>query len=90
VSYVPIFRLKLRNGASIGPSTLKRIWSLAAMSNEVVVSRDQVRDGPASRHNAYVVSCLVPIGELTSIESTLRRLLQQHLSAAHIELTRLI
>ena len=87
---LPIFRLRLRNGASIGPALLKRLWSLAAQSEEVGVSRDMGRPGHVSVHHTYVVSaCGVP-HDVATVESNLRILLQERLSAAHVELTRLI
>jgi hypothetical protein len=87
---VPIFRLRLRNGASIGPTLLKRLWSLAAGSDDVSVSRDAGRPGHASIHHTYVVSANSPPADLSSVELNLRRLLQERLSAAHVELTRLV
>jgi hypothetical protein len=87
---VPIFRLRLRNGASIGPVMLKRLWALAAESEEVSVSRDAGRLGHASIHHAYVVSAPGVPRDVSTVETNLRRLLQERLSAAHVELTRLV
>lgn len=87
---VPIFRIRLRNGASIGPELLKRLWSLAAGSDDVTVSRDAGRVGHVSIHHTYVVSALSAPIDIGSVESNLRRLLQERLAAAHIELTRLL
>jgi hypothetical protein len=87
---LPIFRLRLRNGASIGPVLLKRLWSLAAGSEAVSVSRDAGRPGHASAHPMYIASAPCVPREVATIETTLRRLLQERLSTAHVELTRLV
>ena len=87
---LPIFRLRLRNGVSIGPTLLKRLWSLAAESEAVSVSRDVGRPGQASVHHTYVVSATGVPYNVAATETNLRRLLQERLSAAHIELTRLV
>jgi hypothetical protein len=86
---VSIFRLKFHDGASIGPTLLKRIWSLAVGSEDVSVSRDSARAGLSS-HDSYVVRALVRPVDLESVESNLRRLLRDRFSAAHIELRRLV
>jgi hypothetical protein len=87
---LPIFRLRLRNGASIGPALLKRLWSLAAESEEVSVSRDTGRPGHASVHHTYVVSAPGVPWDVATVETNLRRLLQERLSAAHVDLMRLV
>jgi hypothetical protein len=87
---LPIFRLRLRNGASIGPVLLKRLWSVAAGSEEVGVSRDIGRPGHASIHHTYVVSAPGIPWDVAAVETSLRHLLQERLSAAHIELMRLV
>lgn len=87
---VPIFRLRLRNGASIGPTTLKRVWSTAAGSSDVGVSRETRRFGSARIPHVYVMSGPPHIGDLKSIETRLQTLLQETFAMAHIELTRLI
>ena len=89
VTHVPIFRLRLRNGASIGPTLLKRLWTLASGSEDVRVSRDGGRPGQTSVHHTYVVSAAGSLADVNSVELHFRRLLQERLSAAHIELTRL-
>jgi len=87
---LPIFRLRLRNGASIGPALLKRLWSLAAQSEEIGVSRDMGRPGHVCVHHTYVVSARGVPWDVATVETNLRSLLQERLSAAHVELTRLI
>ncbi|HEY6895094.1 MAG TPA: hypothetical protein VI258_13050 [Rhodanobacteraceae bacterium] len=84
--FVPIFRLRLRNGGSIGPELLKRLWSLAAGSEHVGVSRTLLGpEGAAS----YVVTAQSAPADVASVEARLRRLLQERLSTAHVQLTRL-
>lgn len=87
---LPIFRLSLRNGASIGPALLKRLWALATGSEQVSVSRDTARPSHASVHDMYIVSAPSVPGDVATVETNLRRLLQERLLAAHVELTRLV
>lgn len=87
---LPIFRLRLRNGASVGPVLLKRLWSLAAESEEVSVSRDAGRPGHESANHMYIVSATGVPRDVATVETNLRRLLQERLSAAHVDLTRLV
>ena len=83
---VPIFRLRLYNGGSIGPAILKRLWALALGSEDVGVARDSHTNGGAA---SYLVSATSMPIDLISVETRLRHLLQERLSAAHIQLTRL-
>lgn len=87
---VPVFRLRLRNGGSIGPSALKRIWSIAAASNDVTVSRESSRLGSARSPFVYVMSGPAQLADLNAVETRLRGLLQEILTTAHIDLTRLV
>ena len=84
--FVPIFRLRLHNGGSIGPDLLKRIWSLAVGSERVGVARTLM--GPAGAMS-YVVTAPSTPSDVSSVETRLRLLLQQNLATAHIQLTRL-
>ena len=84
--FVPIFRLRLRNGGSIGPDLLKRLWSLAAGSEQVGVARMPL--GPPGAES-YVVSAQSTPADVASVEAHLRRLLLEKFSTAHIQLTRL-
>jgi hypothetical protein len=84
--FVPIFRLRLHNGGSIGPELLKHIWSLALGSERVGVARTLT--GPAGAVS-YVVTAPSTPSDVSSVEMRLRLLLQQKLSTAHIQLTRL-
>lgn len=83
---VPIFRLRLYNGGSIGPVILKRLWALAIGSEDVGVARDSHTNAGAA---SYLVSATSPPSDVASVEMRLRGLLQERLSAAHIQLTRL-
>jgi hypothetical protein len=87
---LPIFHLRLRNGASIGPALLRRLWSLAAESEDVSVARDPGRPAHASIRHTYVVSAPGVPWDVAGVETKLRSLLQERLSAAHVELTRLV
>jgi hypothetical protein len=87
---VSIFRLKFRDGTSIGPALLKRIWSLAAGSEDVSVSRDSAPHGLSSMHASYIVGAFVLPRNLDEIEANLRRLLQDRLSGTYVELRRLV
>jgi hypothetical protein len=89
-SMLPIFRIRLRNGGSIGPGPLRRVWSLALGSQNVSVSRNEGRLGRAPAYQTYIVSAIAVPSDMKSLETTLRRLLQDHLSVAHIELTSMI
>ena len=89
-SMVPIFRIRLRNGGSIGPDPLRRLWSIALGSQEVSVSRDEGRPGQTAAHQTYTVSAIAVPRDIKTIEVTLRRLLQDRLAAAYIELTSMI
>jgi hypothetical protein len=90
VACVPILRLRLRNGSSIGPTVLKRLWSLASGSDEVRVFRDLGASGNAAVHHTYVVSGPARLLGSVLVENNLRRLLQEQLATAHVELTRFL
>ena len=87
---LPIFRIRLRNGASIGPVLLRRLWSLALGSQDVSVARDQGRPGQIAAYQTYIVSAIGIPGDVTRVETALRQLLQERLAVAHIELTRML
>ena len=86
---VPILRLRLRNGSSIGPVVLKRLWSLASGSEEVRVFRDS-GSGAHTVHPTYVVSGPARLLGSGLVETNLRKLLQEQFATAHIELTRFL
>jgi hypothetical protein len=86
---VTIFRLIFHNGLTIGPSSLKGLWSRALGSEDVSVSRDSAHRGSSS-HETYLVRATVRPTNLESVESNLRRLLHDRFGTAHIELRRLV
>lgn len=83
---VPIFKLRLHNGGSIGPDLLKEIWASAVGSERVGVARTST--GP-SGVMSYVVTAPATPADVCSVEKRLRFLLQQKLATAYIQLTRL-
>ncbi len=86
---VPLFQLRLRDGASIGPAELKRIWSAASECDEVGVARE-VRSG-SDQYSSPLYSLNAPrtLQDLAAVELRLRQMLQDALSADHVELRRL-
>jgi hypothetical protein len=89
-SMLPIFRIRFRNGGSIGPALLRRIWSLALGSEDVSVSRDEGRPRQTPAYHTYVVSAIAIPRDMKGVETTLRRLLQDRLAVAHIELASMV
>jgi len=89
-SMQPIFRIRLRNGGSIGPAPLRRLWSLAVGSQDVSVGRDEGRRGHAVAYQTYIVSAIAVPHDIKRVETALRRLLEDSLAVAHIELTSMI
>lgn len=87
---LPIFRIRLRNGGSLGPGPLRRMWSLALGSQNVSVSRNEARLGHAPAYQTYIVSAVAIPPDMKRLETALRQLLQDHLAVAHIELTSMI
>jgi hypothetical protein len=85
---VAIFRLIFHDGATIGPSSLKGLWSRALGSDNVSVSRDSARRGLSS-NEAYLVRAPACPTNVDSVESRFRHLLHDRFGAAHIELRRL-
>lgn len=89
-SMLPIFRIRFRNGGSIGPALLRRLWSLALGSEDVSVSRDEGRPRQTPAYHTYVVSAIAIPRDMKGVETTLRRLLQERLAVAHIDLASMI
>lgn len=87
---IPIFRIRLCDGASIGPDTLKRLWLLASGFDRVRVSRNSSQAGLASvRHTYFVKAPLVP-ADAGVVELKFRRLLRERFPSADVQLTRLL
>jgi hypothetical protein len=87
---IPLFQFRLRNGVSIGPSALRRIWSTASGSSEVTVSRELRRIGTERTDHVYSLSGPANLFDLPTVETRLRHLLQDALTQAYIELRRLV
>lgn len=87
---VPIFQFRLRNGRSIGPVELRNLWATASGSEDVAVSRE-VRSVEGLRPDAvYLLSASPELFDLAGVETRLRRLLQDTLFNAHVELKRML
>ena len=87
---VPIFQFRLRNGRSIGPVELTNLWVAASGSEDVAVSRE-LRNVEGLRPDAvYLLSAPPDLFDLAGVETRLRRLLQDTLFNAHVELKRML
>jgi hypothetical protein len=89
-SKVPLFQFRLRNGMSIGPVALRRIWSTASGSTEVTVARELRRIGTERTDHVYSLSGPANLVDLPTVESRLRHLLQDALTQSYIDLKRLV
>jgi hypothetical protein len=87
---VPLFQFRLRNGMSIGPTALRRIWTTASGLNDVTVSRELRRIGTERTDHVYSLSGPANMFDLPMVETKLRNLLQAALIQPYIELRRLI
>lgn len=72
--HVPLFKLRLNAGQSIGPQNLRTLWSRACGSNNVSVSRQILRGGPADKPS-YLLHGPANTADLPSIEQRLRTLI---------------
>lgn len=87
---VPLFQFRLRNGISIGPKALRRIWTTASGSSDVTVARELRRIGTERMDHVYSLSGPPNLLDLPTVETRLRQLLQDALTQPYIELRRLI
>ena len=87
---VPLFQFRLRNGASIGPTALRRIWTTASGSTEVTVARELRRIGTERTDHVYSLSGPANLYDLPTVETRLRDLLQDALVQTYIDLKRLV
>jgi len=71
--HVPLFLFRLSNGQSIGPSALRRLWSTACGTSDVVVSRETRESGQGAPIHTYTL-CGPTNVNVMSIETRLRRL----------------
>jgi len=74
--HVPLFKVRLIAGQSIGPQSLRSLWSKACGSNDVSVSRQAVRGGPAEKPN-YLLHGRADTADLPAIEKRLRALVAE-------------
>lgn len=72
--HVPLFKLRLNTGQSIGPQHLKSLWSRACGSSNVSVSRQAVRAGPPDKPS-YLLHGPANMADLPSVEHRLRSLI---------------
>ena len=87
---LPLFQFRLRNGMSIGPRALGRIWVSASGSSDAKVSRELRRMSNQQSEYVYALSGPANLFDLPTVEIKLRRLLQESLPTAHVELMRLL
>ncbi len=71
--HVPLFRLRLVSGQSIGPKPLRNLWARACSSDDVSVSRQLARFG-ANNQTSYLLHGPANMGDLRSVEQRLRAL----------------
>jgi len=83
--HVTLFRVMLRNGQSIGPIALRRLWSTACGSDDVTVSREarEVAFGAAQSHS-YSLCGSPKTANLQHVEARLRRMLAEMALSATI------
>lgn len=86
----PVFQFRLRNGSTIGPIMLQRIWENASASGDVSVARALRRVGNQKLDHVYSLIGPATLFDLATIETKLRHLLQTAMPGVHIELTRLL
>ncbi len=72
--HVPLFKLRLVSGQSIGPKPLRSLWAQACSSDNVSVSRQAARLG-ANKQTSYLLQGPANTPDLHSIEQRLRRLI---------------
>jgi hypothetical protein len=87
---IPLFQFRLRNGMSIGPVALRRIWSTASQSQHVTVSRELRRLGNQQSGHVYSLNGPPNLCDLSTIEIRLRNLLNDVLPEVHVVLIRLL
>jgi len=69
--HVPLFKLRLVNGQSIGPLPLRNLWSRACHSDNVSVSRQMERLGTKGQ-TSYLLHGPANMADLNSVEARLR------------------
>jgi hypothetical protein len=86
---IAIFRFRLSNSQTIGPASLKKLWSRACESNDVSVTRVASGFGYGERGYVYSLWAAPSLRDIMAIETQLLNLLQAVLPAATITLTQL-
>ncbi len=72
--HVPLFKLRLNAGQSIGPRSLRSLWSKACGSSDVSVTRQTFRTGPTEKPS-YLLHGPAGMADLVTIEQRLRDLI---------------
>lgn len=72
--HVPLFKLRLVSGQSIGPGPLRNLWARACSSDDVSVSRQATRLG-ANKQTSYLLQGPASTPDLQSVEQRLRTLM---------------
>ena len=78
--HIALFSFRLTAAQSIGPNSLRRLWSSACESDNVKVSR--VSHGKGGSAHTYSLCASPRIANLAAIEMRLRRLLEETLPSA--------
>ena len=73
--HVPLFRFWLRNGQSIGPSALRRLWVSACGTDDVTVTREAREAAFGPETHTYSLCGSPKTANLPNIEGRLRRML---------------
>ncbi|MFC4728575.1 hypothetical protein [Coralloluteibacterium thermophilus] len=71
-----LFRLKLPNGQTVGPRTLKALWGTACESSDVSVGR-RMEHGDASQVDSYLLCGAPGLLRGTAVEERLRTALER-------------
>jgi len=73
--HIPLFRFWLRNGQSIGPVALRKLWASACGSDDVTVTREAREMSFGAQTHTYSLCGPPKTPNLPSIEARLRRML---------------
>jgi hypothetical protein len=82
--HVPLFRFWLRNGQSIGPSALRRLWASACGTDDVTVTREAREAAFGPETHTYSLCGSPKTANLQNVEGRLRRLLSDMALSATI------
>ena len=87
--HIPLFRFWLRNGQSIGPSALRRLWASACGTDDVTVTREDRAAAYGAQTHTYSLCGSPKTANLANVESRLRKMLSEMALAATIVHTHL-